>query len=58
MKIGANLENYALIFPALLIFSVFYLIPFIWIFQLSFFDWDGILPYKSFAPWLTSRRFF
>jgi ABC-type sugar transport system permease subunit len=49
MKLGPNLENYALIFPALLIFSIFYIIPFIWIFQLSFFDWDGILPYKSFC---------
>lgn len=49
MRIRSNLENYILIFPALLIFSVFYIIPFVWVFQLSLFDWDGILPTKTFV---------
>ena len=34
--------------PAVVIFAVFYIVPFIWIFQLSLTDWDGILPTKNF----------
>ncbi len=49
MKIKSTLENYILVLPALLIFSVFYIIPFIWVFQLSLFDWDGIMPVKVFV---------
>jgi len=49
MKIRAVLENYLFVFPAVLIFAVFYIIPFISVFQLSFFDWDGILPTKIFV---------
>jgi len=32
MKIKDTLENYAFIFPALIIFTVFYIIPFLWVF--------------------------
>ncbi len=49
MRIKSSLESYILVLPALLIFSVFYIIPFIWVFQLSLFDWDGILPVKTFV---------
>jgi len=49
MKIKDTLENYAFIFPALIIFTVFYIIPFLWVFQLGMFDWDGILPTKIFV---------
>ncbi len=42
MRIRDSLENYAFVLPAVTIFSVFYIIPFIWIFQLGLFDWDGI----------------
>jgi len=48
MKLKSTLENYAFIMPALAIFAVFYIIPFVWIFQLSLTDWDGILPSKNF----------
>jgi len=48
MRIKAVLESYILVLPAVLIFSVFYVIPFIWIFQLSLTNWDGILPTKTF----------
>src|SRR3989338_2451403 len=49
MKIKDTLENYVFVLPAVLIFSVFYIIPFIWVFQLGLYDWDGILPTKIFV---------
>jgi len=49
MRLKSALENYVFVFPAVAIFIVFYIIPFIWIFQLSLFDWDGILPTKIFV---------
>jgi ABC-type sugar transport system permease subunit len=49
MNFKSTLENYIFVLPAVLIFSVFYIIPFIWVFQLGFYDWDGILPTKAFV---------
>ena len=49
MRLKSALENYIFIAPAALIFVVFYLIPFIWVFQLGLFDWDGIVPAKVFV---------
>ncbi|OGX15960.1 MAG: hypothetical protein A2166_06800 [Omnitrophica WOR_2 bacterium RBG_13_41_10] len=49
MKFKATLENYMFVLPAVVIFSIFYVIPFIWVFQLGMFDWDGILPTKIFV---------
>lgn len=43
-----TLENYIFILPAVLIFSIFYIIPFFRVFQLSFFEWDGISSLKQF----------
>lgn len=48
MRIKSTLENYLFVFPAVIIFTVFYIIPFIWVFQLGFYEWDGILPTKAF----------
>ncbi len=48
MKIKSTLENYFFILPAVTIFTIFYIIPFLWVSQLSLFDWDGILPTKTF----------
>ncbi|MFH1771351.1 MAG: sugar ABC transporter permease [Candidatus Omnitrophota bacterium] len=48
MKLRSALENYSFVIPALVIFALFYIIPFVWIFQLSLTDWDGILPTKNF----------
>jgi ABC-type sugar transport system permease subunit len=48
MRVKSALENYILILPAVVIFFVFYIIPFIWVFQLGLTDWDGILPSKTF----------
>jgi len=42
MKIKGALENYTFVLPAVAIFSVFYVIPFVWVFQLGLFEWDGI----------------
>jgi len=49
MKIKSILENYMFVLPAVAIFSVFYIIPFIWVFQLGLYSWDGILPTKDFV---------
>jgi ABC-type sugar transport system permease subunit len=49
MKIKDTLENYMFVLPAVVIFAVFYIIPFSWVFQLGLYDWDGILPTKTFV---------
>jgi len=49
MKIRDTLENYAFVLPAIAIFTVFYIIPFFWVFQLGLSDWDGILPARTFV---------
>ncbi|MFZ5801318.1 MAG: carbohydrate ABC transporter permease [Candidatus Omnitrophota bacterium] len=41
--------NYLFILPAFVLFAIFYVIPFLWVFNLSLFDWDGILPTKVFV---------
>ena len=48
MKIRDTLENYVFVLPAVVIFSIFYIIPFIWVFQLGLFEWDGISVSKVF----------
>lgn len=55
MRLKSTLENYMFVLPAVAIFSIFYVIPFIWVFQLGFYEWDGILPTKSFIG-LTNFR--
>lgn len=49
MKLKSTLENYIFVLPAAIIFIIFYIIPFIWVFQLGMYDWDGILPTKTFV---------
>src|SRR3989338_8727442 len=49
MKLKSTLENYIFVLPAVIIFSIFYIIPFVWVFQLGLYDWDGILPTKIFV---------
>lgn len=49
MKLKSTLENYLFVLPAAIIFVIFYIIPFIWVFQLGLYDWDGILPTKIFV---------
>jgi len=49
MRIKDTLENYFFVAPAAIIFSVFYIIPFIWVFQLGLYEWDGIMPTKIFV---------
>jgi ABC-type sugar transport system permease subunit len=48
MKAKSTLENYLFVLPALLIFFIFYLYPFLKVFQLGLYDWDGIMPTKAF----------
>ncbi len=40
----STLENYIFVLPAVTIFTIFYIIPFFYVFGLGFFDWDGIVP--------------
>jgi len=49
MKIKDTLENYVFVLPAVVIFSIFYIIPFVWVFQLGLFEWDGISFTKVFV---------
>ncbi|MBU0709390.1 MAG: sugar ABC transporter permease [Candidatus Omnitrophica bacterium] len=48
-KAKDTFENYIFVLPAVGIFVIFYVIPFFWVFQLSFHEWDGILPTKIFV---------
>lgn len=49
MRIKSSFENYLFVLPAVIIFSVFYIIPFIWVFQLGLYEWNGISPVKTFV---------
>lgn len=49
MRLKHTLENYVFVLPAVLIFAVFYIIPFFWVMQLGLYEWDGILPTKVFV---------
>ncbi|MDD4910609.1 MAG: sugar ABC transporter permease [Candidatus Omnitrophica bacterium] len=49
MKAKDILENYAFVLPAAAIFAVFYVVPFLWVFHLGMYEWDGILPAKVFV---------
>lgn len=48
-RVRSTFGNYLFILPALAIFSVFYIYPFFKVFQLSLFEWDGIMPQMSFV---------
>ncbi len=58
MKIKSTLENYTLVAPAVVIFSLFYIIPFVWVFQLGLFEWDGIMPTRIFVGLGNFREIF
>jgi ABC-type sugar transport system permease subunit len=49
MRVKSTLENYMFVLPAVVIFAIFYIIPFVWVFQLGLYEWDGILPAKTFV---------
>ncbi|MFH1577720.1 MAG: sugar ABC transporter permease [Candidatus Omnitrophota bacterium] len=48
-KLKSTLESYLFVLPAVTIFAIFYIIPFIWVFQLGLYEWDGIMPTKTFV---------
>lgn len=57
MRIKDTLENYCFIFPAVVIFSIFYIIPFVNVFWYSFLDWDGIMRINATnLVWLTNFK--
>ncbi|MFA5157338.1 MAG: sugar ABC transporter permease [Candidatus Omnitrophota bacterium] len=49
MRIKSTLENYVFVIPAVAIFAIFYIIPFVWVFQLGLYEWDGIMPTRVFV---------
>ncbi|MFH0918467.1 MAG: sugar ABC transporter permease [Candidatus Omnitrophota bacterium] len=49
MKIKDALENYIFVLPAVTILAIFYIIPFVWVFKLGLFEWDGISFTKVFV---------
>jgi len=58
MKFKDTLENYIFVAPAVAIFSIFYIIPFIWVFQLGMFEWDGISFTKTFIGLANFKEIF
>ena len=58
MKLKDALENYVFVLPAVAIFTVFYIIPFIWVFQLGLFEWDGISFTKIFVGLANFKEIF
>lgn len=48
-KIKGTLTNYLFVLPAVLIFCTFFIYPFLKVFQLSVYQWDGILPTMKFV---------
>jgi len=58
VKIKDTLENYVFVLPAVTIFSIFYIIPFIWVFQLGLFDWDGISFTRVFVGFQNFKEIF
>ena len=58
MRVKSTLENYMFVLPAATIFAIFYIIPFIWVFQLGLYSWDGILPTKTFVGFSNFKEIF
>lgn len=48
MRVKSTVENYLFVLPALLIFFIFYIYPFVNVFLLGLYEWDGIMPTKTF----------
>src|SRR6185295_15705435 len=48
-KVKNNLENFAFVIPAVLIFTIFYIFPFVEIFNLSLHEWNGIDQTRAFV---------
>ncbi|MDD5617918.1 MAG: sugar ABC transporter permease [Candidatus Omnitrophica bacterium] len=55
-NIKSYLENFSFAFPAILIFSIFYIYPFLKVFQLSVCSWNGIdaFSFKNFYTGFTN----
>jgi len=53
-----NKTAYLFLFPALLIFGIFFIYPNIHVFYLSFFRWAGISPHKFFIGFGNYRKLF
>ena len=49
MKLRSSLENYLFVLPAVAMFATFGVYPFLKVFQLSVYEWDGIRPQMTFV---------
>ncbi len=50
-RLKSTLENYLFVLPAIIIFCIFYIYPFIQVFLLGMYEWDGISTTKVFVGW-------
>lgn len=48
-KIKSAIENYSFVLPSILMFCIFSIYPYFKVFQLSLYDWDGIMPTAVFV---------
>lgn len=48
-KVRSAIENYSFVLPALLMFCTFSIYPYFKVFQLSLYEWDGIMPSAVFV---------
>ena len=48
-KALSDFKSFLFVAPAVTIFSIFYIFPFLYIFKLSLFEWDGISPTMFFV---------
>jgi len=49
VRLKSTLENYLFVLPAVAIFSIFYIYPFLQVFILGMYDWDGISIARTFV---------
>lgn len=57
-KINDIIGNYLFVLPAVLLFATFYIYPFFKVFQLSIYEWDGILPTMQFVGFRNFKEIF
>ncbi len=58
VRFKSLIENYLFVLPAVAIFTIFYIIPFFQVFNLSMREWDGILPSQPFVGFLNFKEIF
>lgn len=55
-KFKSNLVNFSFILPAITVFGIFYVFPFLYIFVLSMHEWDGLAPSMLYVQFENFRE--